>query len=371
MGNRNLHFREFTLREAAQMLGLDTSKRRMVCPECGHKSASFDWEHGVFNCPACGNYGGGILDLWIYHRGLSNLPLAQARKEASRQMNLCWLGLDYETTSRMEKESAEIKKREKQQAEIAPIEQRDRTYRGLLNLCTLKEEHLQDLFRRGLTMEDICRLGIKSFPDDPSIGARLSYAGFRLNGVPGFYRRPHYSWQLIKPINGYLIPQMNLYGFVQGMQIRCFGGNAKYISLSSAGYELGTKSRAFIHVAMHDYGTKETPEVILTEGPLKADIINTFTGKPVIAVPGVSSLGLLPETLLELKKRGLKQVHVAYDMDLYTNEMVLKNLQKLKAGLSRMDIQYCTMKWDRKLKGLDDYLLARNSSEGIIVNNPT
>ena len=52
----------------------------------------------------------------------------------------------------------------KPQASLAPLEERDRVYRALLNRLTLAPDHRESLLRRGLTDEAIERLGYKSTP---------------------------------------------------------------------------------------------------------------------------------------------------------------------------------------------------------------
>ena len=52
----------------------------------------------------------------------------------------------------------------KPQASLAPLEERDRVYRALLNRLTLAPDHRENLLSRGLTDEAIERLGYKSTP---------------------------------------------------------------------------------------------------------------------------------------------------------------------------------------------------------------
>lgn len=52
----------------------------------------------------------------------------------------------------------------KPQASLAPLDERDRVYRALLNRLTLAPDHRENLLRRGLTDEAIERLGYKSTP---------------------------------------------------------------------------------------------------------------------------------------------------------------------------------------------------------------
>ena len=45
--------------------------------------------------------------------------------------------------------------------------------------------------------------------------------------------------------------------------------------------------------------------LVLTEGPMKADVINALTGLTVLAVTGVNTLTKLEQTLTELRSEGL------------------------------------------------------------------
>ena len=64
------------------------------------------------------------------------------------------------------------------------------------------------------------------------------------------------------------------------------------------------------------------PTVLLTEGPLKADVIHYITGQTVIAVPGVNSLKHLKETLEYLQSQGTTKVMTCFDMDYLKNPHV-------------------------------------------------
>lgn len=356
--------RRFNLREAATMLGINTDINVFVCPVCGHKSAHFNWGENVFNCPACGEYGGGILDLWIFHRGLSGIPYAEAKKRAAYEMNLVWEGYRPEQISMIENSTRHQQQKDTSDQMIANIYQRNSVYRKLLECCKLEPVDRADLIRRGLTDQEIFQLGFKTLPqgeDSYRAAEHIMDSGLSLVGVPGFYKN-NGRWKIADYASGYLIPQKNISGLIQGMQIRRrnVSSGGKYIFLSSSGKQTGTKAYAFVHVALSEYPLREeVPEAILTEGPLKADIVNKYTRKPVIAVPGVSSLSLLPETLSGMKQLGLKKIDIAYDMDLYQNPMVRKSLGKLKRLLSDMDFSFRCLKWDESEKGLDDFLLAR------------
>lgn len=103
--------------------------------------------------------------------------------------------------------------------------------------------------------------------------------------------------------------------------------------------------------------------VILTEGPLKADIISQYTGLPVLAIPGVNAISLLERALYDLKNAGLRKILIAFDMDLYENIHVQNALDRLKNMLAAYRIPHSQLVWDKNYKGLDDYLVANKKKE--------
>ena len=64
--------------------------------------------------------------------------------------------------------------------------------------------------------------------------------------------------------------------------------NGSSAGLSSAGLEEGCGAKTWVHLA-----GDPRPLVLLTEGPMKADVIHFLTGQTVLAVAGVNSLSQL------------------------------------------------------------------------------
>ena len=96
--------------------------------------------------------------------------------------------------------------------------------------------------------------------------------------------------------------------------------------------------------------------VLLTEGPMKADVIHALTGQTVLAVPGVNSLAQLGPALEQLQAQGLEHMMTAFDMDYLTNPHVGEGQRNLAALLEQRGIPYGTYLWDPRYKGLDDYI---------------
>ena len=98
------------------------------------------------------------------------------------------------------------------------------------------------------------------------------------------------------------------------------------------------------------------PTLVLTEGPMKADVINALTGMTVLAVPGVNTLTQLELTLTELRREGLVEIKTAFDMDFAINHHVQNGYNSLLELLGNMGFRYGTYLWDPNYKGLDDYI---------------
>lgn len=79
------------------------------------------------------------------------------------------------------------------------------------------------------------------------------------------------------------------------------------------------------------------PTLVLTEGPMKADVINALTGMTVLAVPGVNTLTQLELMLNELRREGLVEIKTAFDMDFAVNHHVQNGYNSLLALLGNMD----------------------------------
>ena len=87
----------------------------------------------------------------------------------------------------------------------------------------------------------------------------------------------------------------------------------------------------------------------------------------MLSVLGVNSTGSLPQILKELRKRGLRSIKVAFDMDYIGNEHVEEACNKLEKMMYRLGFRYSRIVWDPGkqedgellYKGLDDYLSAK------------
>lgn len=98
--------------------------------------------------------------------------------------------------------------------------------------------------------------------------------------------------------------------------------------------------------------------ILLTEGPMKADVIHALTGLTVLAVPGVNSLTQLAMALEDLRSVGVVEIKTAFDMDFATNHHVQNGYNSLLQLLGDMGFTFGTYLWDPRYKGLGDYVWA-------------
>ena len=132
----------------------------------------------------------------------------------------------------------------------------------------------------------------------------------------------------------------------------------RYITLSSKDLPYGVSegiSRA--HFPLGNYGPDGNVEVLLTEGPLKADVASALYGAPTyfIAIQGVQNTRELPSVFEWLKQFGVKTISMAFDMDRLCNRNVRKATRNINrkirdAGLSVSqkfwDAEYAAKKWE-------------------------
>ena len=294
------------------------------CPCCDEnprkKHLNINLKKEVFRCPRCGA-SGGIFDLYALYTGI---PRDEVRKAILARMGVP------ENASRPRQK---ILPKADTECPLTDIDARHATYRALLSKLTLASDHKENLLGRGLTDADIERLGYKTTPvvGMAQIAKQLQSDGLYLAGVPGFYRDDSGAWTFIHEKRGILIPARDRYGRIQGLQIRRDNvEKRKFRWVSSTEKKDGCNAEGWTHLS-----GPVRPMLVLTEGPMKADVINALTGLTVLAVPGVNTLTQLELTLTELRSEGLVEIKTAFDMDFATNHHVqngYNNLLQLLGG---------------------------------------
>ena len=340
-----------TMEDLVMALGLIPRVTRatedIVCPNCGHKTLHFDFREQVFACPVCSGVGGGVMDAWAFFRGIDASSKKESRRLAKKDLE------EYFGNNPVPKRRKKVDY--VRSSEIASLDDRDKFYRKVLSRLSISKEHRENLHKRGLSDEQIEQAMIKTYRRIPSWELQEMFPNMDVSKYPGFYMRngkPYMSNQGA----GMLLCEMTIDGKLQGFQIRRDTDDPKkrYMTFSSD-KQGGAAGKTFTHFA--NAYNKDVTEVILTEGPLKGAIINFLTGTPAIAIPGVNSQKYLVPELKELKKRGLKKVIIAFDMDYFTNKNVQDALGNLRKKLSDLEIPFVQYKWDEKYKGYDDYLV--------------
>lgn len=363
---RQVEKQEYERQEPRQKYGKrdwTRATRSRPCPVCDGDGCSITHDRKVVRC-------------WRVQSAFQNKAGAWVHR------------LDDETRTRI----PVVKRIEVNQYDLAPIEKRHEIYDALLNSpalgLTMRDE--KDLLARGLDKAAIKRNGYRSVPKPGYLEEVMKKMGDRdYRGVPGFftvtdsllYKMPGFygrgvgSWSLNigawmnrdmkvqANSDGYFVWVRNESEEIEGAKVKRMAGNKpKYLWLSSAERENGASPSTPLHFNNAEKA-KETGQVIVVEGPLKADVVAHHLDYQyaVIGVGGVNSFG--ERFGQEIKRRlpGVKQVIVAYDMDSETNDKVQMALNRVHANLRSAGLDGRDLKWEWSAekgtdKGLDDYL---------------
>ena len=188
----------------------------------------------------------------------------------------------------------------------------------------------------------------------PAIAKKIVGEGLNPSGVPGFYRLDNGDWTFVNEQRGILIPICDEHRKIQAIQIRRDNvQKRKFRWFSSVDRKDGRHAEGWTHIA----GPMRSL-MLITEGPMKADIIHELSGHSVIAVPGVNSLTQLKDTIIRLRELGVRELMTAFDMDYLTNPNVQKAFADLSSLLGEIGIPFGTYLWNPEYKGLDDYMRA-------------
>ena len=335
----------YSISDVIRLLGLPPAPAGRLsyyipCPCCDSgrdRHMNINLQKDVFRCPRCGE-AGGIFDLYSLYTGT---PRAQVKAALAEK-----LGAGFHSS---------YVPPELEDCPLTDVATRHTTYSALLNLLTLSQDHRENLLSRGLSEEEISRLRYRTTPvmGHAAIAKQLQDQGCYLAGVPGFFRTEDGNWALTGLPRGILIPVRNVCGQIQGLQLRKDNSvKRKFRWVSSMGEKDGCGAECWTHLA-----GAATDTLILTEGPMKADVIHALTGLSVLAVPGVNGLSQLSETLLDLQhNHGLDSIKTAFDMDYTSNYHVQTGYAALYALLDKLDLTYSTYLWDPRYKGLADYI---------------
>ena len=172
----------FHMVDVIPLLGLPTppagkSSYNIPCPCCEDKPKgkhlNINLRKDVFRCPRCG-FSGGVLDLYAFY---AKIPREKALEELLDRKGKIF-----------RPQQARLPAVEENP--LTGVEERHATYTALLQNLTLASDHRENLLSRGLSPEEIHRLGYKTTPvlGFASLAKRLREKGLYLAGVPGFYK---------------------------------------------------------------------------------------------------------------------------------------------------------------------------------------
>lgn len=379
----------FTIADVAAIHGINSFRNTggeffAECPFCGNKKGKFSYilekgnKRDMYHCWSCGE-GGGAVNLHMELSGITDYM------EAVRDIFTTLNDEDPEVYRTRTEMLRNLPKTE--MIERASDEHCSAVYYCLLSMLTLRDEHKEDLLRRGLTEEDIKRYRFRSTPErDYKVTGRicreLINRGFDLNGVPGFYIDRKGRWQMKLSADGYFCPvfdgDRNL---ITGFQIRNDDpdAQAKYIWFSSSGCNRGASSGALCTYLPG----KEGNPVIVVEGILKALVVYCLLKKEITiaGVPGVKAIKGLDYIL---KGHPNAVIVEAYDMDkaMRTDDLKLmkktaqiaEDAKKLADYINNRNFPSFPLVWDMdkegkwlgNYKGLDDFLFAYGQKEKFI-----
>lgn len=332
------------------------SSYNIPCPICDHPGSrkrhlNINLKRNVYRCPKCGQFEGGVFDLYAYYTGV---PRDKVRQDLMDRLG----GKEgnYSGSTSRKKVQSRPRPVEVPQAPLVGIETRDRVYRALLNKLTLASDHRDNLRGRGLTNEEIDRLGYRTTPmvGFHVLAKELIAEGNELFGVPGFYRDEDGRWTMAIYLRGIMIPCRDRFGRIQSLHIRLdkkMKKGGKFLTFSSVDKKDGVGAENWCHMV----GPVQEC-IYLIEGYMKADIVHFFTGQTVLAIPGVTSLHYLEKALKELTELGVRHVMTCFDMDYLKNWHVEAAYGNLVQLLGRLPLTFGTYLWQPDYNGMDDYI---------------
>lgn len=248
----------------------------------------------------------------------------------------------------------------------------DLAYRTALDALDLAATERDGLLARGLSRAAIAAGGYRSL--EIRGRARVARAIAEAVGedealtVPGVYvaegerGRQYLSFA---GAAGLVIPCRGTDG-IHALKVRAreAGEGPRYTFVSSA-RRGGPGAVSALHVplaARERLGAPGTT-LVITEGPLKADVATHLSAHAVVAVPGVGQWQLALDLVRETKP---EKVCVAFDMDRFDPDPkklpIARATHALVDALRRVHPRVALWQWDPAHKGIDDHYLAQRAS---------
>ena len=406
------------IEDIVDLLGLERSPKnhpgarsiKVHCPFCDHKGYTLDVDvvncvYHCFHCPDDMQKNTGALDLYSRVRLGAPLNMLDRKK--------VFIQLCNELGDKAPRQTQYRPATVIQDENIYPADDNslNAAYSALLSLPYLKlsRKHAENLMERGLP-EKIAYKGkfaslppsnvlIKNHPDGERmskwywnhnleefrknnaslanyrwkdvvagllIATDLVRKGVNLRGVPGFFHLTPKKWAF-RYDTGMLIPTISYEGNIVGIQTRrdtVMKSGLRYMTLSSKGLPDGVTSNIARTHVVHNREISKNTTVLVTEGPLKADIIFWFLTRnkkaniAVIALQGVKNVREIPMIATKLREAGVTAVQSAFDMDKCGNVAVADASVALRALFHKEGIRVNTLVWDEEyaLKKLAELL---------------
>ena len=373
----------FGIMDVAELLHLRIRRRQadsvyVDCPFCGDQRGkmNINFAKNVWRCNYCDEHGGMIaLYAKAYH--ISNFD---AYREICEALQTGLPAPEYTVGDFQHKEKQEVP-----QAELASIQEIHQTLSVLLGMLTLSKKHREHLqTKRGLTDEQIGRLGYKSTPPFylcRTLAEKLIRQHCTVQGVPGFYMNDDGKWTINfnSVTAGIIIPARGMDGMLRGAQIRLDvpiknkddppeKEGTKYLWLSSASKTMGVSSGSPVHFV----GDPFARVIYVIEGLLKADITHCLTGRSFLATAGANNVSKLEPIFTILAQNGTEMIVEAEDMDKYRNKMVNKGASRIYLMARQHGLKCRRLTWNPNYKGMDDWQLAlkrkQTAKEGCRMN---
>ena len=388
-----------------------SSSVNFKCPICNHKgyTLNVNCQKDTFKCPKCNSKGGAVA---LYSLVRFNEPYQKGSaraKETIAQLRQELYGDSTPTGPRRHVRST---------TPAAPVirqasdEEKNAVYNALLDLEPFKltPEHRDHLRSRGLSDAVIDRNQYRSIPDSPyqhprfsketeaaiqnlpvkvsksaiALGlmtvAALKEKGFTdFTGIPGFFKvGKHWCFYLVK---GILIPTRNERGQIVCFQVRRQGSGLRYMTLSNkmlpGSVQDGISKCHVVSSSRVGGDLTCSTRIMLTEGPLKADVIAALSNEPVLvlAIQGVNVTSCLKPILDWLKASGVRTIYNCLDMDRITNLNVRAGSLALRELMAANGFLFPAMVWDdetaiKKLQELKDLAIVNQVPLPIKTGNP-
>lgn len=358
------------------MIAETASSVNFKCPICGHKgyTLNVNFAKDAFKCPKCGTKGGAVALYAQVRFGEDYIPRTPRAKEITTALY-----------DELRGEKTKIKQKGIRPAAPLPLiippasdEKKDAVNRAIMQLDMFKllPEHQENLLKRGLrtrhlvryrsipdlkqnirfkpeTQETIKKLPVRVPTEMIALGLKtvheLNKLGFQdFTGIPGFFKLGERWCLFLTP--GILIPTQNEKGQVVCFQVRKSTGKLRYMTLSNKSLP-GTVQDGISRCHVTRNRASELPEncrIILTEGPLKADVIAALSEEPVIvlAIQGINNTSCLDPVLKWLKKNNVKTIYNCLDMDRLTNKNVRAGSVALRKLIRSYGFTFPSMVWD-------------------------